>query len=401
MSDFFRYRHQPVKTLYLIYAVLSLFVRIPYWTLRNLHPAWRPRRSWSISRVLLVNLYRFFGYAAMNTSVSGTHIDPKILEQEEGGKFGLVWIEPNPDLIIGEIKETAELNGVLPIKTPGFWHGQRGSDGRLGQRAGPDEKVIFEIHGSGWIMQSAGPKTFSAYFLNQMFKQCKGYTSAFLVEYRKAAGPPHPPKNPFPAALIDEIMGYNYLVNIVGFRPENILVTGGSSGGNLALMLARYLTTYRFESLPPPGALLLISPTMDWGRTHLGPNSSMVRNARSDMVAAVMRGYSTAAILGSLPAREAWENSWISPGSALLPDVKGRFANLPPLLIISGEAEMTLDGMRAVRDRVIADNGADMVTYIEFPDATHYTLANEWHTPESTEGYGLIAEWLEGLNASK
>lgn len=41
--------------------------------------------------------------------------------------------------------------------------------------------------------------------------------------------------NPFPAALIDAISGYVYLINNRSIDPKRIVVVGDSAGGNLAL----------------------------------------------------------------------------------------------------------------------------------------------------------------------
>ncbi|CCM07010.1 uncharacterized protein FIBRA_09329 [Fibroporia radiculosa] len=397
--NYFAYRHQPLKTLFLLYTGVSLFVRIPFWITTNLLPSWRPRRSWTLSRTLIVNLLRVVSDTIFKTSVSIFSIDPKLLEQPLAAEAGLVWVDPTPDLILGEIKDAADLNGVTSTKVAGFWYGERGLDGVVGQKADPDEKVIYELHGGGFVTGNASPKGNSAYFCNQMLQFCDGYHRIFQVEYRLSQGLPLPPKNPFPAALIDAIAGYNYLVNVVGYKPCNILVMGESSGGNLALALVRYLVNYAIPSLPPPHAQFLLSPTLDWGCTHVGPGSAMERNCNSDLIYAFVGSYTTRALLGSLPETDAYANVWISPGSGRLPSAKGRFAGLPQTLIIAGDAEMTLDGMRMLRDRMIADNGNDIVTYIELPDATHCSLSSQWHMPESIEGYSLVANWLQGTNS--
>ena len=55
------------------------------------------------------------------------------------------------------------------------------------------------------------------------------------MQYRLAQGPPLPAENAFPAALLDALAGYNYLVHAVGFAPADILVLGESCGGGLAV----------------------------------------------------------------------------------------------------------------------------------------------------------------------
>ena len=145
--QFFAYRHEPMKTLYMLYAVLCLvFVRIPYWTLSNLLPAWRPRPSWSLSRTLRVNLLRNLLEILFQTSLDPMKADPEKLAQS-ADKIGFVWIEPDPSLVVGEIKLAAEVNSIAPVRIGGIWYGQRGTDGRVGYRASSNEKVIYELHG--------------------------------------------------------------------------------------------------------------------------------------------------------------------------------------------------------------------------------------------------------------
>jgi hypothetical protein len=53
-------RKQPVKSIFIVYYILSaLLVRIPLWTIIGLIPALRPRRSWTVSRVVIVRLYEY------------------------------------------------------------------------------------------------------------------------------------------------------------------------------------------------------------------------------------------------------------------------------------------------------------------------------------------------------
>lgn len=241
----------------------------------------------------------------------------------------------------------------------------------------------------------------SAYMCNQMLKYAKEYKRVLQIEYRTSQGPPHAPQGAFPAAIIDALMGYNYLVNTLGFMPSNILITGESAGGNLAFALTRYLVQSKFPLLPPPRAQFLLSPTADWGQSHVGPNSAMVKNDRSDFVHWFIKGYATRALLGNLSPEDMYTNSWISPGGARLPHVEGRFSGMPPTLIMAGDAEYTLDGMKVLRDRLLADNGEGVIKYIELPDTTHVVMTWPWHQPESTQAFEMFAQWVNDVYGTK
>ena len=64
-----------------------------------------------------------------------------------------------------------------------------------------------------------------------------------LSSNRLTATAPLPGQSPFPAALLDALAGYNYLVNEIGYSPSNTILVGDSVGENLALVLTRYLSS--------------------------------------------------------------------------------------------------------------------------------------------------------------
>ena len=67
-----------------------------------------------------------------------------------------------------------------------------------------------------------------------------------------------PPRHPFPAALDDVTAVYRALLD--QRDPSDIVVGGGSAGGNLAAAL---LLRAKDEGLPLPSALVLLTPEVD------------------------------------------------------------------------------------------------------------------------------------------
>ena len=111
---------------------------------------------------------------------------------------------------------------------------------------------------------SACPKTGSDVLYEGLLAYLGPDIRIFALEYRISSAAPFTVTNPFPAALLDAISGYRYLVHEIGFDPRRILLSGDSAGGGLAFNLARYLAIARLPSLPDPAGALLLSPTMDW-----------------------------------------------------------------------------------------------------------------------------------------
>lgn len=231
-----------------------------------------------------------------------------------------------------------------------------------------------------------------------LLEKCpRAFERAFALDYRLSSSAPYPAANPFPASIIDAISGYHYLVETLGFAPSNIVVGGDSAGGHLASNLGRYLIASKLPTLPPPGALLLLSPTMDWANTHLGtPGSTLDAHKSSDFVRPVMlSGYTTRSLLGALDAGEAATNAWLSPASLKLSSADGLFVGYPPTFILAGSAEQTVDAMRTFRDRLVHDSGVEKVRYVEYTDMFHdFLILGTMAEPERSQAYAEIDKWL-------
>lgn len=229
---------------------------------------------------------------------------------------------------------------------------------------------------------------------NELLQRFPQFSRVLNVEYRLSQGPPFQIENPFPAALIDAVTAYSYLVNELLFNPRNILIMGDSAGGTLAFQLVRYVASGELPNLTIPGGALLLSPSMDWGESHRDARSSYERNRSSDWVDAFNLGYCTVALLGRLPRSEANVNPWISAGSLTVAPIKGLYSGFPPTLFFGGGGEMTLDAMKVAAKRVAEDLGEDRVEFIEQRDATHIILGLPGHSREQEEGYQLIGDWI-------
>lgn len=123
---------------------------------------------------------------------------------------------------------------------PGLWVGRK--------RFFDSDKVIFHIHGGGFTFGS--PWSHKA-LASRMAAETG--TPVFLPDYRLA------PEHPFPAAVEDTIAGWGWLLDM-GFRAENIVVSGDSAGGNLALQLVAHLEK---TGGTMPAGVVLMSPWVD------------------------------------------------------------------------------------------------------------------------------------------
>ncbi|OCC25717.1 hypothetical protein MB02_02335 [Croceicoccus estronivorus] len=118
---------------------------------------------------------------------------------------------------------------------------------RPGTVGAEDRRLYIDIHGGGLVF-GAG-----AFCRAGAVRQAALHRSEVLaVDYRM------PPDHPYPAALDDCLAVYAHEVGQRG--ASNIVVGGGSAGGNLAAAL---MLRAREAGLPMPAGLVLLSPEVD------------------------------------------------------------------------------------------------------------------------------------------
>jgi acetyl esterase/lipase len=110
-----------------------------------------------------------------------------------------------------------------------------------------DDRAYLDIHG-GALVYGGG----QACLLEARMLADQHGVRCYSVDYRM------PPQHPYPAALDDCVAAYRGLLD--RHAPENIIVGGGSAGGNLA---AATVLRARDEGLPLPAALVLLTPELD------------------------------------------------------------------------------------------------------------------------------------------
>lgn len=115
-----------------------------------------------------------------------------------------------------------------------------------------DKRLIIYFHGGGFFFGSSRSHRVVAANLARL----SGMT-VLAADYRLA------PENPAPTAHDDAFAVYTWALER-GYAASAIALTGDSAGGNLALATA---VRARDAGLPRPGALVLMSPALDFTGT--------------------------------------------------------------------------------------------------------------------------------------
>lgn len=202
-------------------------------------------------------------------------------------------------------------------------------------RAHMKKYVILHCHGGGY-------STGSSLYARTLTSKLAASTSMDVVcfDYRLA------PEHPFPAATEDAMKVWNYLM-LLGYGARDIILTGDSAGGNLALSLVLKL---KEEGRLLPRGIVLMSPWTDL--TSSG--ESFETKAEVDPV--LNREYIDR-MIGAYAPKQDLRNPFISP-------LFGDFEGFPPVYIQAGENEILLsDSLRLHQVLVDANVSVKMDTY--------------------------------------
>jgi acetyl esterase/lipase len=190
----------------------------------------------------------------------------------------VIWIDPVPELVVGEVKAWAQAAEVDSVRIPIYVYHRPGADPADGVPLSAGEKVALSLHGGAYIVRSASPDDPSTVTMHGLLTGIPTLRRAYNPDYRLSTTVPGAPANPFPAALLDAIAAYHYLLTAVGVRAADVVVEGDSAGGNLALALVRYLLEHQATlALDPPGGVILFSPWTDPGSSHIRPRRSYLQ----------------------------------------------------------------------------------------------------------------------------
>lgn len=174
------------------------------------------------------------------------------------------------------------------------------------------KRIILYCHGGGYTCGGLG---YARILGAKMALHCG--LEVLTFEYRLA------PENPYPAQLEDATKIWDYLMYL-GYGADDIILTGDSAGGNLALELAISL---RETKRMMPRALILFSP---WTDLTVSSNTYELYK-ESDPI--ITREYIEAIRVAFVGEDAEYANASYSP-------INADFTGFPPTYIQVGEHEL-------------------------------------------------------------
>lgn len=205
---------------------------------------------------------------------------------------------------------------LRPVREPGLrgeWIVPRHAEGG---------RAILYFHGGGYFFCS--PRTHRP--LTMSLARLSGLP-VFAARYRLA------PEHPFPAAVVDAVISYRYLL-ARGLPAGSIAFGGDSAGGGLAVAT---MMAAREEGLPLPAACVLFSPWTDLAGTGVSLDEN-------DPHCAMFHG-------DSLRRAAHLYLAGTDPRHPLASPLYGEFQGFPPLLIHVSDSEVLLDDSTRLFER--------------------------------------------------
>lgn len=213
--------------------------------------------------------------------------------------------------------------GTILSNTKAIEYQEIDIDGMYGEwvrvnRAHMKKYVLMHCHGGGY---STGSSLYARTLTSKLAESTS--MDVLCFDYRLA------PEHPYPAATEDAMKAWNYLM-LLGYGARDVILTGDSAGGNLALSLVLRL---KQEGRLLPRGLVLMSPWTD-----------LTSSGKSFQTKAEMDPVLNKAYIDRMVKAYAVDCELTDP---LVSPLYGEFEGFPPTYIQVGENEILLsDALR-------------------------------------------------------
>lgn len=380
---------QPGFGLYTAYTILKAIIKLPCLMILYTVPHFRPLREWTYQQAAVRALTRLiFEYA----SVVELSIPPSLEPGKEGDRFVIIAPPDDETHSIYRGVASVDTNTTRPVPIGGTWFPAPFHTHHRHHQPG-NSKVFLHFHGGAYVLFDCRDRDM-AFGARLLLDASPAGSAVLCPQYRLASTPPPGggAGHRFPAALQDAITAYAHLVLRLRVPAQDVVLSGDSAGGNLALALLRYLCEAEGgagasgsggHGLPPPGGVLLWSP---WTDLTVRPETLAAREEdRFDLVPPRLVEWALRVFLpekvGVDGEREndVCEDPYISP-------VKRGIVTKVPIWVQWGGKEIIRQDIRRFAD-VQKQAGSRLGTF-EIPNAPHDMFM-------AGEGLGFVKECKE------
>ncbi|KXJ87425.1 Alpha/Beta hydrolase protein [Microdochium bolleyi] len=343
--------HYPFKALYTLYSICHALLTLPVWLTTSIVPWTRPNRQWTVVQAIRMQIVsrvlHFWSVIELNTP---TPLKPG----REGRRFTVA--KPGADeLYTGALDDPEIRPGPVGLT----WTKDPITKGVADFPKGAT--VILHLHGGAFVIGD-GRDHDTGFLAATLVRHFGGALAAAAAtarpetcvvvtpQYRLSCRP----GARFPAALQDALTSYLHLVRDLGIPAAQIVVSGDSAGGNLALGLLRYIIDeHHHHGMPVPGAVLLWSPWTDVAAAQDPAAIYQSPQYRTDYLSGAFgswgaRAYTAATKTGS----GSGSSSSVDPRNPYISPLHSPFRSPVPIWIHAGGAEVLLQDCEELQRRM-------------------------------------------------
>lgn len=330
---------QPGKAIWTAFFIMAMPFRLTFLLIYLIPKSLRQHPKWTYHQAVGSALMRiWFTYASVTEFRTPCSLEPGA-EKER-----FVVMEPvKIDLYLGVLRDTA----IQPTTIGGMWYPKAYSSAM-----DKGAKVVLHFHGGAYVLGGCRPME-GGWGPEVLAKHISGFV--FCPQYRLASNP----KGQFPAALQDAVTAYEYLL-AKGIPPSQIVISGDSAGGNLTVVMLRYLSDHQ-SLLPNPSAALLWSPWLDLTAPPSAVDSH--RNSKYDYIPSSLVEW---ALRTYKPSGLDTNNPYISP-------LNNEFSTDVPIFMQCGTAEVLYDEQMSFMEHMKNIPG-NRIELLEIANAPHNTF---------------------------
>lgn len=240
---------QPFKAAYVSYFLLTtpfflFLLSIQY----NIKPL-RPVPAWTVKENVFAALTKklFMFWTATRAHLASFTAPQEAKEQHER-------VNPPPSDVFESVVRDSEM--VKPAAVDAIWFPRPPALSNRKEELA-NQKVVLHFPGGAFVL-AFSHKTSGTPITTLLNKHFHADRSIW-AQYRLSRGTP---ETRFPGTVQDAITFYHHLLSL-GFDASNIIVSGDSAGGNVAIALLRYLQSRSHSnthSMPLPRGLAVFSP---------------------------------------------------------------------------------------------------------------------------------------------
>ncbi|KAH6842194.1 hypothetical protein B0I37DRAFT_345149 [Chaetomium sp. MPI-CAGE-AT-0009] len=201
----------------------------------------------------------------------------------------------------------------------------------------PELTVVLHFHGGGFAIGNGRDEDTG--YLARTLIQHMGCKIVCTPQYRLSSGS----NGRFPAPVQDALTAYLWLLHEKGIPAHQIVFSGDSAGGNIALGLLRYIHEHGAElDIPAPAAVALWSP---WGDVAAAINQDMRQspNYKTDYLNKEFGYWGATSVSGNIDP----SGPYLSPlHHTFRPPMAGM-----PMFLHGGDREVLWDDIQALAER--------------------------------------------------